>query len=77
MPRLIPVSGKEMCKILEKPGFEKIHQVGSHCVYKHLDGRKTIVPVHGNEELIIGLVHDILKQIKLSREDYEKLRQKV
>ncbi len=42
--------------------------------YRHRDGRRTVVPVHGNEDLSIGLIREILKQIKLSREDYERLR---
>jgi len=66
-----------MCKILEKLGFEKIHQVGSHARYLHSDGRKTVVPIHGNEKLGKGLLNEILKQIKLTREEYEKLRKKV
>ncbi len=77
MTRIILVSGKKMCKILEKLGFFKIHQVGSHIRYKHSDGRKTVVPVHGSEYLGKGLLGEILKQIKLSREEYEKLRRKV
>jgi len=32
------------------------------------------VPVHGNENLGKGLLREILKQIKLSKEEYEKLR---
>ena len=55
MSRLLPVSGREMCKILEMIGFQKVHQVGSHARYAHPDGRKTVVPVHGNEELSTGL----------------------
>jgi predicted RNA binding protein YcfA (HicA-like mRNA interferase family) len=34
----------------------------------------TVVSLHANEELSIGLLRDILKQIKISREEYEKLR---
>ena len=75
--RSIPISGRKMCKILEKLGFEKIHQVGSHARYLHSDGRKTVVPIHGNEKLGKGLLNEILKQIKLTREEYEKLRKKV
>ena len=48
MTRLLPVSGRKMCKILEKLGFEKVHQVGSHVRYVHADGRKTVIPLHGN-----------------------------
>jgi predicted RNA binding protein YcfA (HicA-like mRNA interferase family) len=74
MTRLLPVSGRKMCKILEKLGFEKVHQVGSHARYIHPDGRRTVVPLHGNEELSIGILKEILNQVKLSREKYETLR---
>jgi len=77
MTRLLPVSGRKMCKILDKLGFEKVHQVGSHTRYIHPDGRRTVVPLHGNEELSIGILKEILNQVKLSREKYETLRQKV
>ncbi len=72
MSKLPQISGKELCKILEKFGFEKIQGKGSHVRFKHLDGRRTVVPVHGNEKLGRGLLKEILKQIKLSREDFEK-----
>lgn len=74
MPKLVLISGKEFCRILEKLGFEKIYGKGSHVRFKHPDGRRTVVPVHGNEDLGKGLLGQILKQIKLSREEYEKLR---
>ena len=77
MTKLVPISGKKLCKILERLGFEKICGKGSHVRYKHIDGRRTVVPVHANEELGIGLLNEILKQIKLSREDYDNLRKKV
>lgn len=77
MTRLLPISGRKMCKILEKVGFEKVHQVGSHARFVHIDGRRTVVPIHGNEELSIGLVKEILKQTKISRHEYEKLRREV
>lgn len=77
MSRLLPVNGREMCKILEVLGFQKVHQVGSHVRYVHSDGRKTVVPVHGNEDLSIGLLKEILKQSRISREIYEELRKNV
>jgi len=73
MTKLPKISGKELCKILEKLGFEKIYGKGSHLRFKHNDGRRTVVPVHGNEDLGTGLLLEILKQINLSREDFEKL----
>lgn len=77
MTRLLPISGRKMSKILEKLGFQKVHQVGSHARYIHPDGRKTVVSLHGNEELSIGLLKEILKNVKISREEYEKLRREV
>ncbi|PIN91397.1 hypothetical protein COU57_00830 [Candidatus Pacearchaeota archaeon CG10_big_fil_rev_8_21_14_0_10_32_14] len=74
MPKLVTISGKKFCKILEKLGFEKIFGKGSHVRYKHPDGRRTVVPVHGNEDLGKGLLLEILKQINLSKEGYEELR---
>ena len=73
MPRLPQISGRNLCKILEKIGFEKIHGKGSHVRFKHPDGRRTVVPVHGNEKLGKGLLREILKQIKLKREEFEEL----
>jgi len=70
MPKLILISGKKFCKILEKLGFEKIYGKGSHVRFKHPDGRRTVVPVHGNEDLGRGLLREILTQVKLSRDEF-------
>ena len=75
MPKLIQIPGKDMCKLLEKLGFEKILGKGSHVRYKHSDGRRTVVPVHANEKLGKGLLIAILNQIKLTKERFEELRQ--
>ena len=74
MTKLVLISGKKLCKILEKLGFEKIYGKGSHIRFKHPDGRRTVVPIHGNEEIGTGLLNEILKPAKISREDYEKWR---
>ena len=77
MPKLITISGKKMCKILEKLGFQQIQAKGSHVRFKHSDGRRTVVPIHSNEELGKGLLREILNQINLTKEEYERLRQEV
>lgn len=66
-----------MCKILEKLGFEKIHGKGSHVRFRHIDGRRTVVPVHANEDIGKGLLNEILKQSQISREDYDNLRKEI
>ncbi|MBS3086804.1 type II toxin-antitoxin system HicA family toxin [Candidatus Pacearchaeota archaeon] len=73
MTKLPKISGKELCNILEKLGFKKIYGKGSHVRFKHDDGRRTVVPVHGNEDLGPGLLTAILKQIKITREEFEEL----
>ncbi len=73
MPKLPQISGKELCKILERFGFQQIHGKGSHVRFKHSDGRRTVVPVHSGEKIGKGLLKEILKQVKLSREEFEKL----
>jgi predicted RNA binding protein YcfA (HicA-like mRNA interferase family) len=77
MTKLVTISGKNFCKILEKLGFKKIYGKGSHIRFKHPDGRRTVVPVHRNEDLGKGLLRTILNQIDLSKKEYEELRKKV
>jgi len=45
MAKLILISGKKLCKILGKLGFEKIYGKGNHVRFKHTDERRTVVPV--------------------------------
>ena len=40
-------------------------------------GEEQSFQVHANEDLGKGLLNDILKQIKLSKEEYEELRKQV
>ena len=77
MTKLVPISGKKLCKFIERLGFVKIFGKGSYVRFKHPDGRRTVVPVHGNEDIGKGLLNEILKQINLSKEEYEKLRREV
>ncbi|MBS3176239.1 type II toxin-antitoxin system HicA family toxin [Candidatus Woesearchaeota archaeon] len=73
MPKLPLLSAREFIKILEKAGFEKIRQEGSHVFLQHPDGRTTVVPDHSREDLDRGLLNKILKKdIGLSREEFMK-----
>jgi len=64
------LSAKELCKFLEKEGFEAIRQKGSHKFYRHHDGRTTVVPIHGGKDIKRGLLRGILNEIKISREEF-------
>lgn len=71
MPKLRRISGEETIRRLEKLGFQRIRQRGSHVVLKKQtpDGDiGCVVPLH--KELAIGTLHGILKQAKLSIEEF-------
>ena len=56
------ITGKELCRILEKKGWALKTVHGSHHVYIK-EGRKEriSVPVHGNKDLKSGLLKAIMK----------------
>lgn len=57
-----PVSGKELCRILEQHGWMLRKIAGSHRIYgKPGSEHRLSVPVHGNRDLKRGLQHHLLK----------------
>lgn len=61
----MPMTPKEMIKLLKKNGFEIISQNGSHVKMRNpLTGTQTIVPYH-SKTLKKGLEQEILKQAGL------------
>jgi predicted RNA binding protein YcfA (HicA-like mRNA interferase family) len=70
------VSPKKLIKALEKLGFERTRITGSHHRFVHYDGRKTTVPIHGNEPIGPGLLNKIIRQdLKISKEEFIKIIQ--
>lgn len=59
-----PKNAKEVVKFLEKSGFEKVSQEGSHIkMVKEI--YTTIIPNHGKKEIAIGTLRSIMKQAGL------------
>ncbi|MBI4337641.1 MAG: type II toxin-antitoxin system HicA family toxin [Chloroflexi bacterium] len=73
MPRLIPAWPEDVTRVLERLGFVPVRQSGSHAVYHHDDGRWTTVPIHKGRELGRGILGKILKDVRLSAEEFERL----
>ncbi|MDP2946884.1 MAG: type II toxin-antitoxin system HicA family toxin [Nanoarchaeota archaeon] len=68
------VTATELTKITKKLGFEFIRQKGSHMIFKHSDGRITVIPNHPGEDLGTGLLNKIIKKdLQITREEFEKL----
>ena len=74
MSKLSPIRGRELIAILEKLGFKKVHQKGSHVRMKHNDGRRTTIPLHAGEKVGIGLLRKILRDVNISRAEFDKLK---
>ena len=74
MPRLRPAKPDEVKRALEKLDFTCIRQSGSHAVYHHADGRWTTVPIHKGKDLGKGILRKILKDAKISLDEFEQLR---
>lgn len=64
------ISGKYFCKILESHGWFLARINGSHHIYVNKDfNSKLSVPVHGNEDLKIGILKQLLKTACLTESD--------
>ena len=53
-------------------GFIPIRQKGSHLFFQHPDGRTTVVPRHGGEDMGRGILRHILREIDVSPDEFEK-----
>ena len=72
MGKLRVLSGKAVCSILERHGFLKIRQRGSHIVMQLMfeDGTRT-VPVPDHDELRTGTLRSIIRQSGIPRIEFE------
>ncbi len=75
MPKLRRVSGEEAIRALERLGFKRVRERGSHVILKKETAQGSIgcvVPLH--RELAIGTLRGILQQAKVLAEEFmEKL----
>ena len=61
---------REVIRVLERLGFVEIRQRGSHRQFRHSDGRQTTVPDHGSRDISPILLRQIIKDIKLTTEEF-------
>lgn len=76
MSNLPSLDGKRLIKLLQKVDFEIIRVKGSHHFLRHPDGRATVIPVHGKENIGIGLFHKILKDCEMTIDEFLNLLNK-
>ena len=69
MPKLPRVSGAEAVRALERLGFVKIRQSGSHVIMRRAS-KGRVVPLHA--ELRVGTLAGVLRQAEISPEAFEQ-----
>jgi predicted RNA binding protein YcfA (HicA-like mRNA interferase family) len=71
MPKLRRLSGQEAIRALQRLGFTRVRQRGSHVVLKRQTPEGEIgcvVPLHS--ELAIGTLRGILRQARVTPEEF-------
>lgn len=72
MTRLQIIDAERMEKLLFLLGFKRVRQKGSHVFYRHPDGRTTTIPHHRGRVLARPLMREILREIEITVEEYNK-----
>ena len=67
MPKFPRVSGAETVRALERLGFEKVRQKGSHVIVRR-ELKGCVVPLHA--ELKVGTLFGLLRQAEVAPEDF-------
>ena len=67
MPRLPRISGPDAIRVLERLGFRRTRQRGSHVVLRRGD-HGCVIPLH--KELAIGTLRGALRQAEISPEQF-------
>jgi predicted RNA binding protein YcfA (HicA-like mRNA interferase family) len=74
MPKLPQVSGKEAIRAMEKLGFLRVRQKGSHVILRKETESGAIgcvVPLH--DELATGTLKGILKQAQVEPDEFAEV----
>ena len=69
-PKMPIITAKVMMNFLEYLGFQKVRQRGSHCFFRHYDGRTATVPDHVSEDLGRGITSKIFRDAEVNRDDF-------
>lgn len=73
MGRLRVLSGRDVCRVLERHGFDRVRQRGSHVVMQKRTPESTItVPVPDHTEIRTGTLLSIIRQSGLPRSLFEE-----
>ncbi len=71
MTKLPVLSGKDLCKVLEKIGYLVDHQTGSHIILRNGKPpyRRLTVPNH--KEIAKGTLRSIIREVGLTLQEFQ------
>ena len=75
--KLSIINASTMEKVLLYLGFTVTRQKGSHRFYRHSDGRTTTVPHHPGRDLARPLIREILREIEVTPEQFQRILQEI
>lgn len=70
--KLAMFKARDIINALKNLEFIEVRTKGSHIFFKHPDGRFTLVPKHGGEDIGRGLMRQILREINMTPKDFIK-----
>jgi predicted RNA binding protein YcfA (HicA-like mRNA interferase family) len=70
MTRLPSLKTREVIKGLQRLGFEKVRQKGSHAIFHHQDCRRAPLPIHLSKSISPYFLSDILKQLDIGEDEF-------
>ena len=73
MSRLPRVRGPETVRALERAGFEISRARGSHVRLFRAGVGQVIVPIHGDRDVPIGTLRNILRQANITVDEFVEL----
>jgi predicted RNA binding protein YcfA (HicA-like mRNA interferase family) len=75
MSNLPSVKAKDFIKVIQKLGFYFDRQKGSHAIYKNIDGRRVVVPIHSGKDIKLGTLMGMIQDIGIEKKTFFKLLQ--
>ena len=73
MAKVPVIKAGELIRVLNKLGFFKFHQVGSHVQFKNRQGIKITVPTHIGKDIGRKTLKGIIDDIDITVEEFVKL----
>jgi predicted RNA binding protein YcfA (HicA-like mRNA interferase family) len=74
MPKLPVIKDRELIQVLKKLGFFEHPETGSsHLIFKHPDGRRTVVARHPGKDIPKGTLRAILRDMNISIKQFNNL----